>query len=216
MKDMFDLSGRKALVTGGNRGIGFAIASALAEFNADIFIVGRTKNELEEAAEEIGKTGHAARAYVFDLNCTEDIPMIFDRISKDSGGIDILVNNAGGIIRTKIEETSLEEFRNVFRLNLDAVFMLTREFGKRLIDSGDKGKIINIASLNCELVRPTISAYAASKGAIRQFTRAAAVEWAKYGINVNAIAPGYIDTELTKPLVQNEEFTANVIKNTPM
>ena len=216
VKDIFDLSGKKALVTGGNRGIGFAIANALAESNADISIVGRTKNELEEAAEKIGRTGRTIRTYMFDLTRTEDIPALFDKISKDSGGIDILVNNAGGIIRAKIEEMSLEEFRNVFKLNLEAVFMLTREFGKKLIASGDKGKIVNIASLNCELVRPTISAYAASKGAIRQFTRAAAVEWAPYGINVNAIAPGYIDTELTKPLVQNEEFTANVLKNTPM
>jgi gluconate 5-dehydrogenase len=216
MKDLFDLSGKKALVTGGNRGIGFAIANEMARFGADVAIVARTEDQLTSAAEKIRSTGRKVYFYPFDLMQTEDIPALFEKVSKDAGGIDILVNNAGRIIRSDITKLSLEDFRKTFVLDIDAVFMLSREFAKRLIGQGKGGKIINIGSLNCELVRPTISAYAAAKGAIRQFTRACAVEWAPHGINVNAIAPGYIATELTKPLADDEEFTAYVKKSTPL
>jgi len=216
MKNLFDLTGKKALVTGGNRGIGLAIARALAEYGADISLVARNEVLLKEAAGEIREAGRNVFTYAFDLMRTEDIPDLFKQITSDAACIDILVNNAGHTIRMALAEMTLDVFHRTLRLNLDAVFMLTREFGKNLIACKKGGKIINIASLNCELVRPSLSAYAASKGAVRQFTRAAAVEWAPYGINVNAIAPGYIDTELTRPLVESEEFTAHVKKSTPL
>jgi gluconate 5-dehydrogenase len=141
---------------------------------------------------------------------------LFEKITVDTNGIDILVNNAGGTRRGPAESISAEDWEFVINLNLTSVFKMSQAFGRERIASGRSGKIVNIASLMSELVRAGTASYAASKGGIRQLTKALAVDWARYGINVNAIGPGYIKTELTKKLWEDGKFDTWVIGKTPL
>jgi gluconate 5-dehydrogenase len=214
--EKFNLTGKRTLVTGGSRGIGLGIATALAEAGADIVLVSRQSKGLEEASDQLSNTNRQISTYPFDMNQTEEIGSFFKKISEETGGIDILVNNAGGTRRGAAESISAEDWQFVINLNLTSVFKMSQEFAKERIKTKQKGKIINIASLMSELVRAGNSPYAASKGGIRQLTKALAVDWAEYGINVNAIGPGYIQTELTKPLWEDEDFDKWVLGKTPM
>ncbi len=215
MTEKFRLDDKIALVTGGSKGIGFGIARALAEAGADVVLVARTDTDLANARGELSQTGRRIRTYSFDMSGVEKIDEMFAAIVKDTGGVDILVNNAGATRRGPAEALTSEDWNFVINLNMTAVFTLCQAFAKERIQSGKKGKIVNIASLMSEQVREDNAPYAASKGGIRQLTKALAVDWAKYQINVNAIGPGFIQTDLTRPLWENEEFNKWLKWKTP-
>ena len=205
--ELFNLAGKTALVTGGNRGIGFAVAKGLAEHGADIAIIARTKKQLETTARQIHvDTGKKVSTYPFDLSDIKGIESIFEDIAAETKGIDILVNCAGTTIRGPSEDVDLETWNHVIEVNLTATFVISQAFCRHRRKANKAGRIINIGSLTCHGGRPTTAAYASSKGGLLSLTRTLAVEWAKYNINVNAIGPGYIATELTEPLWTNDEF----------
>ena len=214
---LFDLGGRTALVTGAGRGIGLALATGLAAHGADVALVARTASQLEAAKERIrAETGRKAWAFSFDLADLSRIESLFREILQATGGIDILVNCAGTTVREPTEDASLESFNHVMDVNLTSVLLLSQAFCKHRKDVGKPGRIINIGSLACHAARPTIAAYACSKMGVLGLTRTLAVEWAKYDINVNAIGPGYIATELTAPLQADADFSRWVLSKTPL
>jgi gluconate 5-dehydrogenase len=214
---LFDISGKTALITGGNRGIGLAITKALAEHGADVAIVARTKKQLETAAEQIkAETGRKVWTFPFDLKNIDKIENFFEDIITETNGIDILVNCAGTTIRGATEELDLKAWNRVLEVNLTAILALSQAFCRHRTQSGKPGKIINIGSLMCHGARATTAAYAASKGGLLMLTKTLAVEWAKYNINVNAIGPGYIATDLTAPLQADEDFNKWVLSKTPL
>ncbi len=213
---MFSLEGRTALVTGASRGIGREIALAFARAGANLALVARGHEALERVACEIRREGRTADVYPFDISAIEEIPALFSRMTAAGPGIDILVNVAGINYRVPAVDYPLNEWRRVLDVNLTAPFVLAQSVARELIEKGRPGKIINIASLLSEAARPNIPAYAASKGGIRQLTKALAVEWAPHRINVNAIGPGYVATELTQPLKEDVEFDEWVRSRTPM
>jgi gluconate 5-dehydrogenase len=204
MTEKFRLDNKISLVTGGSKGIGFGIAKALAEAGADIVLIARNKSDLRRAQDKISQTGCRVWAYPFDMSKVEKIDDMFTAIVKDTGGADILVNNAGGTRRGPAETLTTEDWNYVINLNMTAVFTLCKAFANECIQSGKKGKIINIASIMSETIREDNAPYAASKGGIRQLTKA-----------VNAIGPGFIQTELTRPLWENEEFNKWLKWKTP-
>src|SRR5882724_10488026 len=196
--DQFRLDGQTALVTGCRRGIGMALAEALAEAGADIIGVSASLKERgEEVATRVTKLSRKFTGFQCDLS---DRQSLHDLTRKITGTpIDILVNNAGTIRRAPAAEYSDEDWDNVIEVNLSAQFILTREIGRQMLARG-RGKIIFIASLLTFQGGITIPAYAASKGGLGQLTMALSNEWAAKGVNVNAIAPGYIETDNTAPL----------------
>lgn len=214
--EKFRLDGRKALITGGSRGIGFGIARAFVDAGADVALVSRNPSALEKAREELKTAGNTVWMFPFDMNRTDTIESFYKSVAAETGGIDILVNNAGGTRRGAAETISAEDWDFVINLNLTAVFKISQAFARERIGSGKKGKIVNIASLMSELVRTDNAPYAASKGGIRQLTKALAIDWAKHRINVNAIGPGYIQTELTRALWEDPKFDLWVLGRTPM
>jgi gluconate 5-dehydrogenase len=214
--DKFSLEGKRALVTGGSRGIGLGIALGLAEAGANITLVSREAKSLDEAREALGKTGRPVQSHSFDLSRVSEIPDFFRKTVLESGAPDILVNCAGTIRRSSAEDLAMEDWRIVLELNLTSVFALCQAFARERIAARKPGKIINIASLMSESVRRHTSAYAASKGGIRQLTKALAVDWAMYGITVNAIGPGYIQTDLTRALWEDRDMDTWVREHTPM
>lgn len=214
--ELFSLSGKTALITGGNRGIGLAIAEGLAQYGADIAITARDKGQLESAKQKIqSSTGKKVSTFSFDLENTKQIGQLFKDIVGEIKQIDILVNCAGINNRVSAEDFEQDSWEQVIKVNLTAVFLLSQQFCRHRKQFGGGGKIINIGSLQCARARPTISAYTASKGGIAMLTKSLAVEWAKYKINVNAIGPGYIATELTAVLKADKEFDEDVISRTP-
>ena len=215
--EIFDLTGRRALVTGGGRGIGFAIAKGLAEQGADVAIVARTKGQLDRACGEIrADTGRNAWSFAFDLGDAEGAKGLFAEVVEQAGGVDILVNCAGTTVRGASEDVELKDWERVQDVNLKAVLVLSQAFCRHRKEAGGGGSIINIGSLMCHGARPTTAAYAASKAGLLALTKTLAVEWAKYGITVNAIGPGYIATELTAPLRADKEFNEWVLSKTPL
>ena len=214
---LFDLSGKTALVTGGNRGIGFAVAKGLAEHGADVAIIARTKEQLEAAKQQIqADTNKKVWTFPFDLGNIKGIEALFENIVSETKGIDILANCAGMTVRGPSEDVDLKTWRQVIEINLTAVFIVSQAFCHHRRQIGKAGRIINIGSLTCHGARPTTAAYASSKGGLLMLTKTLAVEWAKYNINVNAIGPGYIATELTKPLLNDDEFNKWVLSKTPL
>ena len=205
------------MVTGGGRGIGLAIAKGLAEHGADVAIVARSKEQLEDAARKIhAETGRKIWSFPFDLENTEGINDFFGSVIAETKGIDILVNCAGTTIRGPAEDVDLKTWNQVIEVNLTSTFVLSQAFCRHRKKAGRAGRIINIGSLTCHAARPTTAAYASSKGGLLSLTKTLAVEWAKYNINVNAIGPGYIATELTEPLWNDEDSNKWVLSKTPL
>jgi len=212
----FRLEGRRVLVTGGSKGIGLGIASAMATAGADVILVARNAGELETAAASLRATGRQIRVSAFDLRHTEAIPGWFASLVETHGPPDILVNAAGITRRAPAEELKVEDWNDTLAINLTAVFLLSQAFARASFAACARGKIINIASLMTAAARRTTAAYTASKGGIGQLTKALAVDWADKGILVNAIAPGYIATRLTEPLLSDPKFDAWVKQRCPL
>jgi gluconate 5-dehydrogenase len=214
---LFDLSGKTALVTGGSRGIGLSVGKALAEHGADVAIVARTKEQLEAAKQQIqADTDKKVWTFPFDIKNIKGIEGFFKNIVSATKGVDILVNCAGTTVRGPSEEVDLQTWNDVIEVNLTSVFVLSQAFCRHRRQVEKAGRIINIGSLTCHGARPTTAAYASSKSGLLMLTKTFAVEWAKYNINVNAIGPGYIATELTKPLWSDEDFNKWVYSKTPL
>jgi gluconate 5-dehydrogenase len=207
VKQLFDLGGRTALVTGGSRGLGLQIAEALGEMGARVGLVARKADELEEARRQLAAHGVEAVALVCDMANPVAIPPVVDSAVAKLGPIDILVNNAGTTWGATTLEHPLEAWNKVITLNLTAMFVITQEIGRRCMVPRRRGKIINIASIlglvgASEPGRAPTLAYNTSKGGVVSFTRALAVEWAQYDINVNAIAPGFFLTKMTRGIME--------------
>jgi gluconate 5-dehydrogenase len=215
--NLFSLAGKTAMVTGGGRGIGLAIAKGFAQQGADVAITARSKEQLETAAEQIhAETGRKTWPFPFDLSNIDDIDDFFQSVITETKGIDILVNCAGTTIRGPAEDFDLKAWNRVIEVNLTSTFVLSQAFCRHRKQLGKPGSIINIGSLTCHAARPTTAAYGSSKSGLLMLTKTLAVEWAKYNINVNAIGPGYIATELTEPLWTDEDFNNWVLSKTPL
>ena len=208
MSHLFSVEGKKALVTGGSAGLGRAMAEALVEGGAQVAIVGRSERVFD-AAEEMGAVSLQA-----DLADRAQALAVVDRAVEALGGLDILVNNAGVQRRHPAEEFPLEDWDHVLSVNLDAVWILAQAAGRYMLKQGH-GKIINVASVMSFLGGITIPAYAASKGGVAQLTKALCNEWAGRGVNVNAIAPGYMATEMTEALVGNPDREPLIVARVP-
>jgi 2-deoxy-D-gluconate 3-dehydrogenase len=211
--DKFSLDGRTALVTGSNQGIGQAYAKALAEAGADIIGVSY-QSDFTETEKIIMATGRNFKSYMSDFSDRKSIYNFIKSVKSDFKKIDILVNNAGTILRKHISEHPDEYWDKVIDVNLTAQFILTREIGKEMAERG-YGKIVFIASLLSFQGGITVPGYAASKGGVKQLTMAFANEWASKGVTVNAIAPGYIETENTKALRENTVRNKSILDRIP-
>jgi gluconate 5-dehydrogenase len=212
----FDLSGRTALVTGSSRGIGRAIAEGLARAGARVVLNGRDDIAVEATRLDLAEHFGSDRIYgcAFDVTDSAAVDAAIPDIESQFGPIDILVNNAGIQHRVPLLDLAVDDWSRVLATNTTAVFLVGRAVARGMTARG-AGRIVNIGSVQSDLARPGIGAYTASKGAVRNLTRAMAAEWASKGLSVNAIAPGYLRTEMTKALVENPEFSAWVEGRTP-
>jgi gluconate 5-dehydrogenase len=211
---LFDLTGKRALITGSSQGIGFALARGLAGAGAEIVLNGRTVERLEAAAERLRGEGASVRTLAFDATDHAAVRAAVDGFEAETGAIDILVNNAGMQHRTPLEDFDPEIFERLMRTNVSTVFNVGQAVARHMIGRG-AGKIVNICSVQTALARPGIAPYTASKGAVANLTKGMAADWAKHGIQVNGLAPGYFKTELTSALVADEAFTAWLSQRTP-
>jgi NAD(P)-dependent dehydrogenase (short-subunit alcohol dehydrogenase family) len=201
VKQLFDLAGKAALVTGGSRGLGLQMAEALGEMGARVAITARKQPELDEAAARLSRQGVEVLTVAGDLSRLETIPALLDRVIEKFGAVDVLVNNAGATWGAPAEDYPAAGWNKVMDLNVDALFFLTQAVGKRSMIPRHAGKIVNVASVAGLTGNPpalqTI-AYNASKGAVVNLTRALAAEWGRHGINVNAICPGFFPSKMSK------------------
>ena len=211
---LFNLTGKIALITGSSQGIGFGIARGLGQAGATIILNGRDEEKLKRAVSALSQEGVKVFGYSFDVSDSKQIDQKISAIEREVGLIDILVNNAGIQRRGPLETIEESVWREVIETNLTAMFLLSKRVAKAMIDRRS-GKIINICSLMSEISRPTIGPYTASKGGVKMLTKAMAVEWAKYNIQVNGIGPGFIVTEMNRPLLDDEKFNAMVKSRTP-
>lgn len=207
---IFDLTGRRALITGSSQGIGLALAKGLADAGAKIVLNGRDEAKLAAAAEEIP----GATTLAFDVTDHAAARAAIDTFEASTGAIDILVNNAGMQFRAPLEDFPADAFMLLLQTNVASVFNVGQACARHMI--GRKaGKIINIASVQTALARPSIAPYTATKGAVGNLTKGMCTDWAKYGLQCNAIAPGYFDTPLNAALVADKDFSAWLEKRTP-
>ena len=211
----FDLTGKRALVTGSSRGLGLAMATALAQAGAAVVLNARDSVALGVAAQDLAATGATVNAVAFDVTSRDSINEAVTYIEDEIGPIDILVNNAGMQFRSSLEAFPPEKFDQVLATNLTSVFNVSQPVARYMIARGH-GKIINICSLLAELSRPSVAPYAATKGAVANLTRGMAVDWAKHGLNINGIAPGYFATELNDALLKDDKFNSWIETRTPM
>jgi NAD(P)-dependent dehydrogenase (short-subunit alcohol dehydrogenase family) len=214
--NLFDLSGKTAVVTGGNQGIGFAIAEGLARHGARIVIANRRADQGEAAAERLIAEGLAAEAVQADVANGASVAGMVAAVLERHGRIDILVNSAAVIVRKPVEELTEEEWELVMDVNVKGTFLCCREVGRHMIERRG-GKIINISSNVSQVIQPLRSVYAVSKAAVSHLTRALAVEWATYGINVNALAPGPTVTDFNRQyLEEHPQDKQRAINGIPM
>lgn len=211
---LFDLSGKQAMITGSSQGIGLGLAEGLAGAGAEIILNGRDRIKLENAVARLREKGFKVHGFDFDVTSEESVAAATSKIESDVGPIDILVNNAGMQFRTPLEDFPPEKFRELMRVNVESAFLVAQAVARHMIKRG-RGKIINVCSVQSELGRPGIAPYTATKGAVKMLTKGMCADWAKYGIQVNAIGPGYFRTPLNQALVDNPEFSSWLEKRTP-
>lgn len=211
---LFSLEGKVAVVTGAGRGLGRTMALALAAAGADVVCSARSSDEIESAAEEIRALGRRALAIPADITVPDACEHLAAAAEEGLGPVDILVNNAGINIRKPVLDLSVEEYRRVLGTNLEGYFLCARAFGKGMVERG-RGKVINISSIMGRVALPGQAAYASSKGAVEQLTKVLALEWAPHNVQVNALAPTYFETELTRPLFDDPERNAFITERTP-
>ncbi len=214
MNGLFDLTGKRALVTGSGQGIGLALAKGLASQGAEIVLNGRTADRLAGAENQLRAVGATVSSSLFDVTIAKDVVAAVDAIENNIGPIDILVNNAGMQFRAPLEDFPEDKWHQLLATNVSSVFFVGQAVARHMIKRG-RGKIINIASVQSELARPNIAPYTATKGAVRNLTKGMCTDWAKHGLNINAIAPGYFKTPLNQALVDNPEFSSWLEKRTP-
>jgi gluconate 5-dehydrogenase len=215
MKELFDLTGKVAVITGATHGLGMAMAKALGKAGATLVINGNTPSKMEAAIKSYNQDGFEVYSYLFDVTNENQVKENIDRIEQEVGPIQILVNNAGMIQRTPALEMEVADFRMIIDVDLTSPFILSKTVGKYMV-ARNSGKIINICSMMSELGRDTVTAYAAAKGGLKMLTKNLATEWAKYNVQVNGIGPGYFATDQTAPIrVDGHPFNDFIISRTP-
>jgi len=205
----FDLSGKVAVVTGGGRGIGRAIALGLARSGASVVVSSRTQKEIEAVSEEAKKMGGKALAVVSDLTVNEQLENLVNATVKEFGKIDILVNNAARSFLRSLLDLREDGWDKVFNTNVKAVWLLSRTVARKMMEQ-KSGKIINITTVGAEKAELGMAAYGCSKAALKMLTRCMAREWAQYGIQVNAVGPGLTRTDFSKPIWSNPDVAKHV------
>jgi gluconate 5-dehydrogenase len=212
---LFDLTGKRALITGATHGLGMSMATGLAKAGAEIIVNGTSKEKLNAAIKQYASNGITVRGYNFDVTDETEVKEHIDLIEKEIGPIDILVNNAGIIKRIPVVDMELSDWEQVLKVDLTGPFIMSKQVGKYMIKR-NSGKIINICSMMSELGRETVSAYAAAKGGLKMLTKNLATEWAKFNIQVNGIGPGYFATTQTAPIrVDGHPFNDFILSRTP-
>jgi gluconate 5-dehydrogenase len=214
LTQLFGLAGKQALVTGSSRGIGFGIAEALAGAGARVILNGRDPDALATAAQRLREGGASVDTSAFDVTDPPQISRAVEALEATLGAIDILVNCAGIQIRAPLQEFAAADWRRLMATNLDSVYYVSKALAPGMIRRG-RGKIINIGSVQCELARPGIAPYTAAKGAVKNLTKGMCADWAGYGLQINAIGPGYYATELNKALYENPVFDQWLRQRTP-
>ncbi len=218
VKELFDLRGNVALVTGGSRGLGFQIAEGLGEMGAKIAITARKPDELDAACSRLSAKGIEVFAVTADLANLDQVPGVVDEVIRKYGAVDVLVNCAGTSWGAKAEDHPIEVWQNVFNLNVTSLFRLTQEVANRSMIKSGRGRVLNIASIAGLFGNPhrimRSAAYNASKGAVVNLTRALAAEWGQHGITVNAICPGYFHSKMANALIERNWDA--IIQNTPL
>lgn len=211
---LFDLTGRRALVTGSSQGIGFALARGLAGAGAAPVLNGRDPARLEAAAEALRAGGCTVEALPFDVTDHAAARAAVDRFEAETGPIDILINNAGIQHRAPLEDFPADAFQRLLQTNVASVFNVAQACARHMIARG-RGHIVNICSVQSALARPGIAPYTATKGAVANLTKGMAADWARHGLNCNGLAPGYFDTPLNAPLVAEPAFNDWLCRRTP-
>ncbi len=215
MSSLFDLSGKRAFVTGATHGLGMAMAKGLGDAGAELIINGTTPERMDKALEEYRSEGYTVHGFIFDVTDEAKAKEHVDKIEAEIGPIDILVNNAGIIKRVPLKDMDVEDYRRVIDVDLVGPFIMAKQVVNYMIPRGE-GKIINICSMMTELGRDTVGAYAAAKGGLKMLTQNMATEWAKHNIQANGIGPGYFATSQTEPIrVDGHPFNDFIIQRTP-
>ncbi|WP_162053326.1 gluconate 5-dehydrogenase [Pontibacter pamirensis] len=215
MNDLFDLTGKVALITGATHGLGMAMAKGLGKAGATLVINGNTPAKMEKALDSYRQEGYTAHGFLFDVTDEALAQENIAQIEQQVGPIDILVNNAGMIKRVPALEMEVADFRKVLDVDVTGPFIMSKHVARHMVERR-RGKIINICSMMSELGRNTVSAYAAAKGGLKMLTRNLATEWAKYNVQVNGIGPGYFATDQTAPIrVDGHPFNEFIINRTP-
>lgn len=211
---LFDLTGKRALVTGSSQGIGLALARGMAAAGAEIVLNGRDADKLSAACDSLRAEGFNAQTLAFDVTDHMAVRAAVDDFEQRVGPIDILVNNAGMQHRGPLEDFPADAFERLLQTNIASVFHVGQAVARHMIARG-AGKIVNISSVQSALARPSIAPYTATKGAVTNLTKGMATDWAKYGLQCNAIAPGYFVTPLNKALIEDPVFNDWLVKRTP-
>lgn len=212
---LFDLTGKRALITGATHGLGMSIATGLAKAGAQIIINDIDQQKINAAIEEYAKNDIKAYGYVFDVTDEVAVKSSIEKIEQEVGPIDILVNNAGIIKRIPVLEMEVADWEQVLKIDLTGPFIMSKQVGQFMVKR-NSGKIINMCSMMSEVGRETVSAYAAAKGGLKMLTKNLATEWAKFNIQVNGIGPGYFATTQTAPIrVDGHPFNDFIISRTP-
>ncbi|CAJ0995859.1 gluconate 5-dehydrogenase [Sodalis praecaptivus] len=214
MHDLFDLTGKRALITGGARGIGYLLASGLGRYGASVIVTATTTANAERAAEQLRAEGLDALGVYFDITDGAEVSHAIEQLEQRQGPIDILINNAGIQRRHPLLSFPEADWDEIINVNQKAVFLVSQQVAKRMV-TRRRGKIINIGSMQSELARPNITPYAAAKGAVKMLTRGMCAELAPYNIQVNGITPGYFKTEMTTSLAQDDAFNTWLFQRTP-
>ena len=214
LTNTFGLDGRLALVTGSSAGIGLALARALGQAGASIVLNGRDAVKLEQVGVMLRSEGLTVYTRSFDVTQDAAVKVAIEDIEASVGPIEILVNNAGMQLRGPLEDFAVDDWHRLMRTNLDSVFLVGQAVARRMIPR-QRGKIINICSVQSELGRPNIAPYMASKGAVKMLTKGMAIDWGPHGLQVNGLGPGYFKTELTEKLVADQTFSAWLTGRTP-